>query len=651
MPENDLSALQGQVLRFRTGAAMPSRLGSQQLRDEFTAVLELVKNSYDADATEVRVEFRDVEGNTQLLIQDNGSGMTLDDLHTKWAWLATENKLREDRSPIHSRPRLGQKGVGRFAAEKLGRRLVLRTRTDADASVWQVEFSWDELEGARELADYQYPIKRKRPKPFEPPHGTTLIVRELRIRWVRSRVERLRAQLSRLIDPETASTDFKIHLYAPWPDLSGPLVNPLPGNETHRLEFSLEADGRETVRIFQNGKQTHRTSSLDPPIFGPVRGRLRYFRQGLPASERARGGDPDQDWNVGVRIFRDGCRVRPYGEPGPEGDWLQIYRARARYYIGGTLFRLRPQYLEGTVHITRHQNPDLRDTTSREGVETNEAYEAFVEYVKRKLGSLSDLISQEEQREERSRTQQRYSRALRPLAEGLNKVRSDEYRHAVESSDAEVRRGLRRTGILPPISVIRNAHWECLDCGDSWKVPIDQLPTRCRDLSVGRDGNPTNKPGCGSTNIRRKENVPREGPAPQPPSTQLDDVLAGMPAVVSGVVIKPIIDWEMGEQDEEAEVRPERRELAINGRHPAFRAADRLDGNRTVEGTSIEDLGAVAALAMHVIGAASHAWGRLHFGRSGGKFEQYEAAMNRLKAACLSGILEDKGNTAQRQPA
>ena len=62
--------------------------------------------------------------------------------------------------------------------------------------------------------------------------------------------------------------------------------------------------------------------------FGPFRGVLRYYGQGLQKAERSRGGDADADWNVGIRVFRDGCRVRPYGEPGPEGDWLQIYRTR-----------------------------------------------------------------------------------------------------------------------------------------------------------------------------------------------------------------------------------------------------------------------------------------------------------------------------------
>lgn len=202
------------ALRFRTGAAMLARLGSEQLKDEITAVIELVKNAYDADATTVRVELRNTEEGQSLRIKDNGTGMTEEDLHSKWAFLATENKLREDRSPQFRRKRLGQKGVGRFAAEKLGHELVLRTRTDDRQRFLQIRFNWDELSGDHELAEYHFPIKYKHPEGFDPPHGTRLDIRRLRLNWTRNRIEKLRGQLASLIDPETA-TDFKIIFVTP----------------------------------------------------------------------------------------------------------------------------------------------------------------------------------------------------------------------------------------------------------------------------------------------------------------------------------------------------------------------------------------------------------------------------------------------------
>jgi len=164
---------------------------------------------------------------------------------------------------------------------------------------------------------------------------------------------------------------------------------------------------------------------------------------------------------------------------------------------------------------------------------------------------------------------------------------------------------------------------------------------------VGRDGRPSNKPGCGSQNIRRKENIPREDPQQPDLPSLLDDVMGGAPAYVSGIQLRPLIDWDMRERDDEAEVRADRRELAINGRHPAFRAADLLDGNVTVEGTALEALRAVAALTVHVINAASHAWGRWHYAQSGGQFQAFLSRAAELKMACLARIPSEGSLTAE----
>lgn len=621
------------VLRFRTGAAMPARLGAEQLKDEITAMIELVKNAYDADASHVLVEFRDGEAGQTITIQDNGSGMGLGDLQGKWAWLATENKIRDERSPRLMRRRLGQKGVGRFAAQKLGHKLLLRTRPEGDANTYQVGFDWDELQGDRELGDYRFQIKAKGNKPYEPQHGSRLEIKPLRIRWAKQRWTKVRAQLSQLIDPEAGVSDFTVELRTPWPELNGVLTNPLQGKETHSLDFTIDANGVQRVVLTKDGKPKVETQTIERPSFGPIRGRLRYFGQGFRRAEVSRGGDAEADWNMGVRVFRDACRVRPYGEPGSEGDWLQIYRAR---YAGGSRFRLKPHYLEGSIHITKDLNPELRDTTSREGIELNDSYAAFAEFVREMVGHLSEFVREDEVREERSRIHERYRKALDPLSLGLNKVKSEQYTEAVDIADRNVRRSLSQAA--PRLdSHVSNAHWECLDCTDGWKVPSGLTPRVCREHSVGRDGMPTGKLGCGSSNIRRKENVARDERGASGLEAALEDLLAGIPAFVSGTQLKPVIDWEMGENDEEAEVRTDQRQLAINGRHPLFRVADRLDGNETQEGEELENLRAVAALSVHIVGSAAHAWARWHFEQGGRDFGVYLSRLSELKFACLIG--------------
>ncbi len=304
-------------------------------------------------------------------------------------------------------------------------------------------------------------------------------------------------------------------------------------------------------------------------------------------------------------------------------------------YLKGSRFRLKPNYLEGTIHISKDCNPLLQDTTSREGLDENDAYFALVEYVKDKIAYLSELLREEELREEHSRIRERHYKALEPLTAGLNRVRSEQYRQAVENAD----RHMRNKVLTQPIFIVRNTHWECLDCHDSWKVRKELMPKYCREFSVGRDGTPTNKPGCGSTNIRHKENAPRgETETPATPMS-LEDIMTGTPAYVSGIQLRPTIDWDMGENDDEAEVREERRELAINGRHRAFIAADALDGNVTVEGTTFEALRGIAALTIHVIDAASSAWGRWHCKREHNDFDVFLTKYAELKIACLSNLV------------
>jgi len=118
----------------------------------------------------------------------------------------------------------------------------------------------------------------------------------------------------------------------------------------------------------------------------------------------------------------------------------------------------------------------------------------------------------------------------------------------------------------------------------------------------------------------------------------LEDVISGTAAYPSGIQLRPQIDWEMGENDEEAEVRAERRELAINGRHKAFCAANLLDGTEITEGTPLEELRAVGALTIPVIDAPAHARGRWHYTINGSQFDSYLSRYSQLKEACISKI-------------
>ncbi|GGE22819.1 hypothetical protein GCM10011529_31780 [Polymorphobacter glacialis] len=114
-------------LRFRPRARIIRTIGDQLISGPEAAVIELVKNSYDADASYVTVKFVPplIPGAGSIVVQDDGHGMALEDIQEKWMEPATTAKVNNRRSPSKNRVMMGSKGIGRFAAAKLGARMSL----------------------------------------------------------------------------------------------------------------------------------------------------------------------------------------------------------------------------------------------------------------------------------------------------------------------------------------------------------------------------------------------------------------------------------------------------------------------------------------------------------------------------------------------
>ena len=112
-----------------------------------TALIELVKNAYDADATEVKVTLEEAA----LLIDDNGTGMSRDELIAGFLRLASNLKVEEPRSRRYRRQRAGRKGIGRFATQRLGSKLCLRTWTDGSEAGLELNVDWNQFKVGRRL--------------------------------------------------------------------------------------------------------------------------------------------------------------------------------------------------------------------------------------------------------------------------------------------------------------------------------------------------------------------------------------------------------------------------------------------------------------------------------------------------------------------
>lgn len=402
-------------LSFKPRARIIRTIGDRLIRGPETAVVELVKNSHDADASyvTVRIEPSLIDRSGRIIVEDDGHGMTLEQIESRWMEPATTDKLERRRSP-GKRLFLGSKGIGRFAAARLGHFLELRSTAQVPNHPETLQtthiphIDWDEFDRTRYLSDVEFDCNVVNSGEVL---GTKLIVSELRDQWTESRLTDLHKEMRRLISPleEAERADFKIYL-----DLSefteansgfdgSQIVNGSTPSEfdtdPHRiLPFPLlkscdyEVQGEFDETGFFSGKMTVHRGGLEPETIelevpleegqkncGLVLIHFFIFDREADALKRSmsRAGTGDVslkqarafvDEIAGVAIYRDTFRIRPYGDN--DYDWLTLDKRR----VQNPSMRIGHDQVSGIVMVADEQASGLIERSSREGLEENESY-------------------------------------------------------------------------------------------------------------------------------------------------------------------------------------------------------------------------------------------------------------------------------------
>ena len=392
--------------RLRPRARLLNSIGAELISSEIVAVIELVRNSYDADATRVEIVFSGLsgDGDPVLEIRDDGHGMTREVLLGPWMEPATDYKSSRGRGVLagHRSPggrrRLGSKGVGRFASQRLGRHLALTTRSTSAVRELSALFDWSEIERPdRYLDEMEIPWEERRAA--SDLRGTVLKITDLRDEWTPERFEKLRVALARLVSPDHTADRFSLDLVVE--GRRETVRSPIDRNQAmYSLEGVVSDSGgvrmvycdlQGTVETWERevlwpsdpdkvcGAFSFRLSAWDldrEPLLHYLNATdsplgLRDFRRSL------------RD-HSGVSLYRDGFRILPYGEA--DNDWLRLDRRR----INNPTLRLSNNQILGAVKLTADGNPRLTDQTNREGLVTNAAYEHMREVVCELMGYLEN---------------------------------------------------------------------------------------------------------------------------------------------------------------------------------------------------------------------------------------------------------------------
>lgn len=197
--------------RFDTSADIVSRLGAELFTDTSQALLELVKNSYDADATRVELDIRRNAAErrkSHLTLQDNGTGMTEKTIRDSWLRLSFSPKReqkRRKRTTKRNRTPLGDKGLGRLGAQLLGRALEIRTRPQGESVEHTVRFEFPDFTRSRTLSEvpleWRVDSNPSSSWPFKVRHGTIITIEDLVDADVWADPYHLRRELGRLVNP------------------------------------------------------------------------------------------------------------------------------------------------------------------------------------------------------------------------------------------------------------------------------------------------------------------------------------------------------------------------------------------------------------------------------------------------------------------
>lgn len=394
-------------VRFSVDAGIINRLGKELVGRHETAVSELVKNAYDADATHVLLTFENawLEGGT-LTIADNGIGMDRDQLVGGFMRLSSADKIHNPISPRYGRTRAGKKGIGRFATQRLGDKLTIVTQTLEAKTALKISIEWAEFVIDKELLLISSQIREVDKVQEE---GTVLKIEGLRDAWSDAMIKRAYRYTADLLQPfplsdkrkksEEHRTDpgFQSNYFRKDSNEKHSIVDDQEAFFRHALAeiegyvldngqgyWSLKSDKLNfPKKVFLIGKERDNNKSPFVSITD-VHFKCYYYiyESSLLPKQTLSFIRSVANETGGIRLYRNGFRVLPYGEKG--NDWIGLDESTRRRSIVAPHHNIS---FFGFAEVTDVKGDEFQETSSREGLIENNAFRELTDFIYRCITS------------------------------------------------------------------------------------------------------------------------------------------------------------------------------------------------------------------------------------------------------------------------
>ena len=483
-------------LPFNVDAYTARLIGRENVSKLDGAILELVKNTYDADASACLIYYED--STESLYISDNGIGMTEDIIIKHWMTIGNSSKTT-DFETLKGRIQTGAKGIGRFALDRIGDQCEMLTISAVSKLLWSVDWSSfysgraiteitaDLSETDSSLATFFENIKNPYAREFIKlkfiTTGTVFKINLLRDRWSAETINRIKSKLSTLIPFEFREA-FNIYFFDETASIDEATI--LHDNNAfsydYKIEFDVKQSGATYIKLFRsefdfkddfnrvmlgadfapeereyfNGTPIVSNTTFSEILpnkeiiqntIGNFNGVIYFFKRSVSKSDIKKYYYKDissrrdfQDTFGGVKIYRDNFRVRPYGEANTSSsDWLLLASRKNRspaaitHHTGA--WRVNSDQILGSIYISR-MNLTLPDQSNREGiVETHEflILKQFILAIIRKI---------EKDRQDVFRKLSEYADKMNPTA----KIEEEINRKTTEENKNKAKKGFNANG-------------------------------------------------------------------------------------------------------------------------------------------------------------------------------------------------------------
>jgi len=381
-------------VNFIANAGIKDIVGRGLIYNDNVAIIELIKNSKDANSSKVFLEFNDIANKNsplvsegKIIIKDFGHGMTKADIKDKWLNIAYSEKR-------HSKVKeyAGNKGVGRFSCDRLGSYLELYTKSKNDDFL-KLSINWKDFENKGKsdvISDISLKIEileknyfLEQINEFEFDQGTVLIISKLRSDWPEQKLKKLIAEIEKF--SPSLDDDFQVFFKSNSRFEDKELIQKknkkINNNILEKLAFKttyiksfIDKTGQyiETFLYFQ-GELVYKYKANNPyKLLKSISVEFHYL-DSLSKSYFTKNFGIKPNSYGSIFLFYNNFRISPYGNE--KNDWLGLDQRKSQ----GTSRNFGTRELIGRIDVTDHDET-FAVITSREGLVHNEAYFELVAF-------------------------------------------------------------------------------------------------------------------------------------------------------------------------------------------------------------------------------------------------------------------------------